>query len=119
MDYRCPLAWSLGVDFHGLLLGAYPIAEQRSRRDEARDICQWLRPAQCLEVLIKNLIDRRRTLGLLDNVFWLFRRRAIERGQIRGDPRLVTTAMTGITRDHLSSIEIGLIDGAHHENHPA
>src|SRR2546428_7134296 len=111
MDYGRALAWSFGVDFQGLLLGAYPVAHGCPRRDKAREICQTLRTAQSLQVFVKDLIGGRRPWGLLDNVIRLFRRRAIECSQIWRDSRLVTTAMARIAGQHLSSAEIGLIDG--------
>src|ERR1700732_2043201 len=106
MDDRRALAWSFGVDFQRLLLGAYPVAQHCACGGNGGEICQVLRTAQSLEIFIKDLIGRGRPFGLLDNVFGFFWRRAIERSQIRRDRWLIPSAMAGVAGQNLFSTEI-------------
>src|SRR5205807_7376134 len=109
----------LSIDFRSAFLGII-VSLISASRDEAREVCQPLRPAERLNVLLQNLIRGRRAGSLLGDLIWHFQNRdAVLFREIGSDAGSLAAAMAGVARQHAAPAEIAFVDGGHHQNHLA
>jgi hypothetical protein len=95
------------------------IADALAVRDEAGDARHGLGSADRLHVLVEDLIDRRHSLGLRENVVGILDRRTVDDVERHGRYWSIAAAMAGPAGDDLPSVEVVAVDRGHHLHHPA